>query len=176
MNAGIRAGANRASAAVDALGPVAGTYLLILALRSPTTIDVGGLGPIDFGSPFYLYAGSAFGPGGLRARVGRHLRIAGRSHWHVDYLRQAAEPRRVWYSTVDVRLECAWADAASALPGVSPVPRFGASDCRCRSHLFAAARLPGIAEFRRRLEASWTASIRSAFGPSATVRLFELRL
>jgi Uri superfamily endonuclease len=34
----------------------------------------------------YIYAGSAYGPGGLKARVSRHMRRAKRSQWHIDQL------------------------------------------------------------------------------------------
>jgi hypothetical protein len=68
-----------------------GTYALILALQSSTELQVGCLGRIRFHAPFYLYFGSAFGPGGLQARIEHHLQPARRAHWHIDYLRQAAE-------------------------------------------------------------------------------------
>ena len=32
----------------------------------------------------YVYAGSARGPGGIRARVRRHLRPDKTPHWHID--------------------------------------------------------------------------------------------
>ena len=63
-----------------------GTYALLLGLDEPVELEVGRLGRIHFGSPFYLYFGSAFGPGGLVARLQHHLRPARRPHWHVDYV------------------------------------------------------------------------------------------
>jgi Uri superfamily endonuclease len=37
----------------------------------------------------------------------------------------------------DVDIECSIAVRIRSLPGVSePIPGFGSSDCRCRSHLF----------------------------------------
>jgi Uri superfamily endonuclease len=106
---------------------------------------------MQFDSPFYLYFGSAFGPGGLEARIKHHLQPARRAHWHIDYLRQVAEVIGIWYSLDRARLECIWANAASAQRGVSLVPRFGSSDCRCQSHLLAANRRPNLSAFRRRL-------------------------
>jgi Uri superfamily endonuclease len=129
-----------------------GTYALILALQSSTELQVGCLGRIRFHAPFYLYFGSAFGPGGLQARIEHHLQPARRAHWHIDYLRQAAEVVGVWHSTDTERLECTWANAALELRGVAEVPRFGSSDCRCRSHLLAVNMLPGLSAFRRRLD------------------------
>jgi Uri superfamily endonuclease len=130
-----------------------GTYALLLELEEPGELEVGRLGRIRFDSRFYLYFGSAFGPGGLGARLAHHLKAARRPHWHIDHLRRVAGVRGAWYTGESARLECTWVDAASALRGVSLVPGFGSSDCRCCSHLLAAARLPSLASFRRRLGA-----------------------
>ncbi len=133
------------------LDPRPGTYALVLALQSPTELQIGCLGRIQFDAPFYLYFGSAFGPGGLAARIKHHLQPARRAHWHIDYLRQVAEVLGAWCSSDSARLECIWANAALAHRGVSLVPRFGSSDCRCQSHLFAVNRLLSLPALRRRL-------------------------
>lgn len=130
-----------------------GTYALLLKLGEPTELRVGRLGQIRFDAPYYMYFGSAFGPGGLGARLKHHLRPARRPHWHIDYLRQVAGVVGVWHTRDAARLECIWANAASALKGASLVPRFGSSDCPCRSHLLAFDRLPSVPAFRRRLSA-----------------------
>jgi Uri superfamily endonuclease len=137
-----------------------GTYALFLELHEPGELEVGRLGRIRFDSPFYLYFGSAFGPGGLKARLGHHLRPAVRPHWHIDYLRQIASVRDAWQTDDGARLECTWAEAASALRGASLVPRFGSSDCRCRSHLVAVDRPPSASTIRRHLDASSPRSAR----------------
>jgi Uri superfamily endonuclease len=127
----------------NSTGPLpasAGTYVLVMRLSAPATIAVGRLGVFDMPGGYYLYVGSAHGAGGLRARVGRHLRAAKRLHWHVDYLAAHAQIVEVWMRASPERLECRWAAALAGLDGGSiPVPRFGASDCTCPAHLF---RLP----------------------------------
>jgi Uri superfamily endonuclease len=128
-----------------------GTYALVLALQAPIELQIGCLGRIRFDSPFYLYFGSAFGPGGLKARLKHHLQPVRRAHWHIDYLRQEAEVLGAWYSSDRARLECYWANMALAHRGVSLVPRFGSSDCRCQSHLLAVSRRPNLSAFRRQL-------------------------
>lgn len=132
--------------------PKAGSYALLLALRTPREIEVGRLGRIVFAAPFYVYAGSAFGPGGLEARIRHHLRPALRPRWHIDHLRRAAEVTAVWYCVDAERLECTFSLSALGLDGATAVPRFGSSDCRCRSHLAALDRLPGLSCFRRLME------------------------
>jgi Uri superfamily endonuclease len=124
--------------------------VLILQLQRPATIAVGRLGRFRFPSGWYAYAGSARGPGGLAARVSRHLRSPKPLRWHVDYLRAAARPVEVWYVVGTGKRECAWAQALVGLLGASiPAPRFGASDCRCPAHLVRFAAPPDRAAFAR---------------------------
>lgn len=112
-----------------------GCYHLLFSLPHPRRLRIGALGTHHFPAGWYLYTGSAFGPGGLAARVARHRR-GGRPHWHIDYLAAAARLEEVRLMPEVVRRECAHAAAARALPGASvPVSRFGASDCRCPAHL-----------------------------------------
>lgn len=120
-----------------ALPHAPGTYALLLHLNSPAVFRVGRLGTLTFAPGYYVYIGSARGAGGLRARVERHLRAEKRPHWHIDALAAHAAVQEVWWALSAQRLECAWARALSALPGVQqPAPGFGASDCACRTHLF----------------------------------------
>ena len=69
------------------LPPRPGTYVLVLRVSKRLEILVGKLGKLVVQPGFYLYTGSAMGPGGLAARVGRHCRHEKRLRWHVDYLR-----------------------------------------------------------------------------------------
>jgi len=119
-----------------------GSYVLILHLPRDCSIRVGRLGKWNFRAGHYLYLGSARGPGGLKARLGRHLRAPVCLHWHIDYLRSRATPVGAWY-VVDKRpLECAWR-AEMTRAGLSmPVPGFGASDCGCPAHLFYCPEAP----------------------------------
>ncbi len=128
-----------------------GTYALLLEPRAPTVLRVGRLGAFGLEAPFHLYVGSAFGPGGLAARLAHHLGIARRPHWHIDHLRAASRLLEIWTTTDPRRLECIWAGATRALRGARPVPGFGASDCGCASHLVALRRRPAPTAFRRHL-------------------------
>lgn len=116
-----------------------GSYLLVLELAEPAGIQIGRGGRVDFPAGVYAYAGSAFGPGGLRARLSHHMRIAARPHWHIDGLRREAQLLAVgWHCGVEARLECAWAGRLARHPSaIIPVRGFGASDCRngCAAHL-----------------------------------------
>ena len=131
-----------------------GTYALLLRLDTPQTLVVGALGAFAFPRGWYLYLGSARGPGGLNARLARHRRQGDkRFHWHVDYLRAVTALVQVWTHVGKTRQECAWASAAAALSGASIVaPRFGASDCRCPAHLLHYTRRPQANELEKLLK------------------------
>jgi Uri superfamily endonuclease len=115
----------------------AGTYILILKVAVPIKIRVGKLGVQRFSAGRYAYVGSAFGPGGLQARLKHHRRVARSPRWHIDYLRRAAKLSQIWYSDHPRKLEHEWAAQIQQNRHIRvPVPGFGSSDCRCASHLF----------------------------------------
>ncbi len=117
-----------------------GTYALQLHLSRPLQQEIGRLGRFLFPAGELIYVGSAFGPGGLRARLGRHLNHAGAPRWHIDTLLPAAQLIGFWATTFPSRLECGWVATLAALPGASyPASGLGSSDCRhgCPAHLLA---------------------------------------
>lgn len=143
-----------------------GTYVLLLRLDAPCTLAVGGLGAQAMPRGWYAYAGSAQGPGGLAARLRRHVAGAGRLHWHIDYLRRKAVPLGVWACEGEALLEHTWAAALLRLPGANIVVlRFGASDCRCPTHLVHFPARPDVAHFR--------ALVEPALPPAAVLRVFS---
>jgi len=114
-----------------------GTYALVLSSATGARIRVGRLGTMRLQRGFYLYVGSAFGPGGVRARVNHHLHASPRPHWHIDYLRPRATVEEAWVCHARKRREHSWARLLSSMPGVSvPMRGFGSSDCGCETHLF----------------------------------------
>jgi Uri superfamily endonuclease len=129
-----------------------GTYVLVLESSQRAQVTVGTLGRIQLEAGFYLYVGSALGPGGLAARVGRHARKSKQLHWHIDYVRAHCQLTEVWMTRDARPWEHAWAGALARMPGVTlPMPRFGASDCRCPTHLFGFVSRPEVDDFQRRL-------------------------
>jgi Uri superfamily endonuclease len=132
-----------------------GSYLLWLRSDEAHSISVGALGKMDVTPGVYAYAGSAFGPGGVKARVGRHVRGEGALHWHVDYLRAVADLAAVWFTHDDVRRECGWAEVLRNLPGATvPMDGFGASDCTCPAHLIRFDQRPDLQTVRDRIRAA----------------------
>jgi Uri superfamily endonuclease len=111
-----------------------GAYLLFIALDQPLQFVLGRR-VLRFGPGLYVYAGSARGPGGIRARLARHFRREKKLHWHVDRLTAAAA--RLSALAIAGGEEC---DVAARLAAsrrfVFAHPGFGSSDCRtCESHL-----------------------------------------
>lgn len=118
-----------------------GTYALLMHCQKAGRVRVGRLGWLTLQCGYYVYVGSALGPGGLEARLGHHRRIARRPHWHIDYLRRRCKLVEVYSLESAERLECQWAHTLG-----EGIAGFGASDCRCRSHLFFFEERPALAE------------------------------
>ncbi|MBB4266205.1 GIY-YIG nuclease family protein [Roseospira visakhapatnamensis] len=124
--------------AAAALPADPGAYLLALWLASPAPLPPRFAGHPPLPPGWYVYAGSAHGPGGLRARVGRHLRPDKPRRWHVDWITAVATRRLA--RLLPGGTECApvMVLLAHAPPARVPVPGFGSSDCRaCPAHLLA---------------------------------------
>ncbi len=117
-----------------------GTYVLILKASAQALVKVASLGQFTLSEGYYAYVGSA--KVGIRARVGRHLRLArfkvGRLRWHIDYVlvNESIEP----YSLVYVNGSFIEHEVAQGLlrhkDTEVAVRGFGSSDCHCVSHFF----------------------------------------
>ncbi len=114
-----------------------GAYLLLIDLAAPLALAIPRLGVATLSPGRYAYGGSAYGPGGLRARIGRHLRAEKAQRWHIDRLTAAGQV--VAIRAVPGGRECDLVRGLLELPGASvPIPGFGSSDCRvCPAHLVA---------------------------------------
>ncbi len=119
----------------EPLSRAPGAYLLLIELTVPLALEIPRLGAATLAPGRYAYGGSAYGPGGLRARIGRHLRRGKALRWHVDRLTAAGQV--VGVRAVPGGRECALVRDLLELSGASvPIPGFGSSDCRaCPAHL-----------------------------------------
>jgi Uri superfamily endonuclease len=112
--------------------PPGGTYTILLWLPVASQITIGRLGDYTVPRGYYTYTGSA--KRALAARLHRHLHGAATRHWHLDYLRPYTRVL-AWQAYPDTtRPECDLARRLLAC-GRVVVPKFGASDCSCASHL-----------------------------------------
>lgn len=120
-------------AAVD-LPRDAGAYVLLIRLDERLPLDIPAFRGMSLAPGLYAYCGSAYGPGGIRARVSRHLRAGKSMRWHVDRLTAAGRVERA-----GIRIggrECDLVIKLLADGGSPALPKFGSSDCRtCPAHL-----------------------------------------
>jgi Uri superfamily endonuclease len=109
-----------------------GSYVLIIELNNDKYIQIGSIGKIYLKKGFYAYIGSALN--GIDQRIKRHVRKNKKVHWHIDFLLKNANVVDVFYKESDVRKEC---DIAKIFyENFLIIPKFGCSDCKCKSHLF----------------------------------------
>ncbi|MEE8393117.1 MAG: GIY-YIG nuclease family protein [Rhodospirillales bacterium] len=143
-----------------------GAYVLVIDVARPTRIDRPAGPRFVLPKGRYIYGGSAYGPGGIAARVRRHLKRGKSERWHVDRLTNRFGVLMV--IALPGGLECPVMAAALAWPGVFvPAPGFGASDCRaCPAHL---ARLPDALDFGRLDENPFVKRIIETSGASGAV-------
>lgn len=113
-----------------------GAYALVIGLAGGLAFEMRGR-PVSLAPGNYLYCGSAYGPGGIAARAGRHARRHKKRHWHVDHLTVIGQVAAI-YALPDGS-ECALVEQALSADGVDvPIRGFGASDCRnCAAHLLS---------------------------------------
>jgi Uri superfamily endonuclease len=137
------------------MDPIPGTYALIFSSCRQEPRPVGKLGTLPLKPGFYIYVGSAFGPGGLKGRIGHHRQSHLRPHWHMDYLSPFLKLSEIWYTYDPFQREHQWAKTIASTRGASiPLVGFGASDCRCKSHLYFFSARPSGKHHRRRIYAS----------------------
>lgn len=122
-----------------------GTYIILSYIKKKCIIPIGKKGNIEFKRGYYAYVGSAFGPGGLRARISRHLRSSKKFHWHIDFLLDHASIKECWYTVSIQNLEHTFAEVLSAsVASDGVIEKFGSSDCTCKSHLIYFQKKPDI--------------------------------
>ncbi|WP_455662937.1 GIY-YIG nuclease family protein [Pradoshia sp.] len=105
-------------------------YSIFLWIEKDCEAEIGKLGIYSFRRGVYVYIGSA--KRNLVKRIERHLCIEKKKRWHMDYIRPFGTIVKI--ITYDDSLgECELAGKFIA-KGEVPVPRMGASDCKCPSH------------------------------------------
>ncbi len=117
---------------------IPGSYLIIGSLDNEILLDSGLFSGHELIRGYYVYSGSACGPGGLYSRISRHLNPHTKRFWHFDHLKASLRFEEVILSAGRVRHECDFIKVLQAIKDVSfPLPLFGASDCRqkCPAHL-----------------------------------------
>lgn len=122
---------------IESLSDSKGAYALALRLDETIAIDLPRVAGDRLSPGWYVYVGSAWGSGGLRARLGRHFRPEKRPHWHVDRL--TGRSPEMAALVVAAGRECDIAEELLRSHRCEiAAAGFGSSDCRrCESHLLA---------------------------------------
>jgi Uri superfamily endonuclease len=122
----------------DLLPSVGGSYAIWISLAQAATLPPrfqpksGSVKTLAAGD--YLYLGSAYGPGGIRARCRRHLQQEKGKRWHVDWL--TTQAAKLTVCAFPGGKECVLTAAALGAGAGVPVLGLGSSDCiNCPSHL-----------------------------------------
>jgi Uri superfamily endonuclease len=116
----------------DEIPALTGAYVLAINLSELVVVSICRKPSAPLAPGCYLYCGSAKGPGGLAARLARHMRHGKAIRWHVDCLTEAGTVLGAW--TFPGGDECDLVAALSHLP--VPIEGFRSTDCRrCRRHL-----------------------------------------
>ena len=112
-----------------------GSYVLVMSLSGRAVIEVGNLGPLEFGPGYYSYTGSAMA--GMAPRLARHLLGRKTIHWHIDYLMDHVKVISILLMPSHSKDECEiMSRIHRKADRAFPIARFGSSDCRCPSHLY----------------------------------------
>ncbi len=110
-----------------------GSYCLTLKVKKDLRVIVKSGREFFIKEGVYTYCGSAMG--GLKRRIERHLKGKKRKHWHIDFLTCNKNVEVLEVSLFEGRrIECEVARELSK--SCREIEGFGASDCKCRSHLF----------------------------------------
>jgi Uri superfamily endonuclease len=115
-----------------------GYYILLIHNTKEIETIIGYLGRKRLEKGYYLYIGSAQGPGGVGARVNRHLKKKKKIRWHIDYLTTRPTMRIVgivYTCTTENGAETKIANiiGEKAKPAI---PKFGSTDTRDLTHLY----------------------------------------
>ncbi|MEX2738388.1 MAG: DUF123 domain-containing protein [Candidatus Wukongarchaeota archaeon] len=124
---------------LDTIPQEKGTYLLLVQVEDNPIIHATKKKWM-FEKGIYAYIGSARNTGGLRARIGRHLKQDKKMYWHIDYL--LANPNveiiGTIFTTSKKNLECKVVKTLiKEGTGTPYAKRFGSSECKkgCPSHI-----------------------------------------
>jgi len=125
-----------------------GVYILLIRISKNIREKIGSLGRIKFSKGMYVYVGSA--QNNLEKRTKRHLSKNKKMFWHIDYLlnNKFTKVLNSLYKNLGKSEECSIANKLSKTE--IAIPKFGCSDCNCKSHLFRIKNLRNISKLGMR--------------------------
>ncbi len=148
-----------------------GTYIVVYTVGTPSTVTVRSRCTYALPAGHYVYIGSAFNSGGVKARVSWHLDPTKPPLKNVDFLKPFARPIETWWSFRRGEQECPWSALMAAKREYHcPAPKFGAIDCLiCPANLYFTEGPPDIYEFALRLVPGHARCTGSDWAPASGV-------
>ncbi len=110
------------------------TYLLLIEIKKNEFIKIGKRGNFKFEKGYFVYTGSGKRNG--IQRIVRHIKKFKNLQWHIDYLLEKGEIKKIWIIFGDKTNECKMSKMLLYFKGSIPFKKFGSSDCKCPAHLF----------------------------------------
>ncbi len=110
---------------------IRGGYILLLKNGMTRKIRVGKR-ILYFDKGYYIYCGSAMND--LEKRVSRHFSKEKKFRWHIDYISVEMQPLIAFAISSDKKIECSLSEILKEF--FRGFDEFGASDCKCKTHLF----------------------------------------
>ena len=114
-----------------------GAYILLLENPREKIIKIGKK-TLTFKKGHYIYCGSAMN--NLQKRVDRHFSSEKKLRWNIDYLSIKIQPIAAWGIISDDKIECWISKELSEI--FEEFDEFGASDCKCKTHLYYSESTP----------------------------------
>ena len=114
-----------------------GAYILVLKNGEDKLLRVGKR-ILSFKKGYYIYCGSAMN--NLEKRIGRHFAEEKKLRWNIDYISVKMQPLIAFGIPSDEKIECWLSNELSKI--FRGFDEFGASDCRCRTHLYYSSSSP----------------------------------
>jgi Uri superfamily endonuclease len=120
---------------IDFLKDEKGAYVLIIDLIHPVIPKIRTVQNTNLSKGTYLYAGNAYGSGGIKSRLKRHLKTDKKIHWHIDHI--TTQAKSISALAIPNGNECNLVQSLSSSERIRfPIKGFGSSDCAfCISHL-----------------------------------------
>jgi Uri superfamily endonuclease len=88
----------------DEIPALLGAYVLVISLSELVVVSICRKPSAPLAPGCYFYCGSAKGPGGLAARLARHMRQGNANRWHVDNLTEAGTVLGAWTFPADTNV------------------------------------------------------------------------
>ncbi|AGK61112.1 hypothetical protein Asulf_01112 [Archaeoglobus sulfaticallidus PM70-1] len=116
-----------------------GSYVILMRNEKDRIIQVGKR-RVYFRKGYYIYCGSHMV--NLEKRIKRHFSRDKKLRWHIDYLTKEMDVLFAIMIRSGKKMECSISRVLCE--EFEPYSRLGASDCKCKTHVFFSDKKPDL--------------------------------